>query len=210
MLAFLLIPWVFYLITAVMIISMIALIENDELGWSHALFVAFVCLMAYKSGINLKEIIMNPMTIFKYLSLYLGIGVVWAFCKWYFFLKNVLANFTAYKEKTKKELQGYTQDALTKAMNDRIKSAIKNSWNGNGLKELSCEEDSSGQLVILPPQANNNKARITTWITHWPFSMVWTLLNDPIKKLANYIVEVLKSWFQKISDRIFQNSLNIK
>jgi hypothetical protein len=48
-----------------------------------------------------------------------------------------------------------------------------------------------------------NKERILSWMTYWPFSAVWTLINDPIKKTFQKIFKSLESKFQKISDSVF-------
>ncbi len=41
--------------------------------------------------------------------------------------------------------------------------------------------------VINVPQASHNKGKIIAWMTYWPFSFVGTILNDPFRKLFNFI-----------------------
>jgi hypothetical protein len=55
------------------------------------------------------------------------------------------------------------------------------------------------------PQAKNNKNRITTWMSYWPFSMLWTLINEPIKKAFRYIYARIEGIFQKMSNHIFRD-----
>lgn len=50
--------------------------------------------------------------------------------------------------------------------------------------------------------AKYNKERILNWMMYWPFSGVWTLINDPIKKSFQRIFKGLENRFQKISDDI--------
>ncbi len=59
--------------------------------------------------------------------------------------------------------------------------------------------------TVKIPMASENKALITSWISHWPISALWTLINDPIKKLLNFIFNQIKSVFQKMSNRIFRS-----
>ena len=50
--------------------------------------------------------------------------------------------------------------------------------------------------------AKFNKERIMNWMMYWPFSGLWTLINDPIKKSFQRIFKGLENRFQKISDNI--------
>jgi len=55
------------------------------------------------------------------------------------------------------------------------------------------------------PQAKKNKARIISWMSYWPFSMLWTLINEPVKKTFRFIYSKIEGIFQKMSDRIFKD-----
>ena len=50
--------------------------------------------------------------------------------------------------------------------------------------------------------AKQSKERIMNWMMYWPFSGIWTLINDPIKKSFQRIFKGLENRFQKISDNI--------
>lgn len=47
------------------------------------------------------------------------------------------------------------------------------------------------------------KGIITAWITFWPFSAVWTLLDDPIRRLCARIYKELYGVYQRISDKVW-------
>ncbi len=57
----------------------------------------------------------------------------------------------------------------------------------------------------LIPSAVNNKARIMMWMTWWPWSALWTLLNDPIKRAFRALFQALKARFQKMSEYAFRH-----
>src|SRR5205823_5639912 len=46
----------------------------------------------------------------------------------------------------------------------------------------------------------NYKSDIIAWITFWPFSLVWTLLNDPVRRLCRRIYDELQGVYQRITD----------
>lgn len=58
--------------------------------------------------------------------------------------------------------------------------------------------------AALVPSPRDHKARIMIWMAWWPWSMLWTLLNDPIKRLFRAIYRALLTRLQKISERAFR------
>jgi len=50
------------------------------------------------------------------------------------------------------------------------------------------------------------KATVLVWIGYWPFSLVWTLLNDPFKRLVRWIYDELQRIYQRITDRVWESS----
>lgn len=53
------------------------------------------------------------------------------------------------------------------------------------------------------PLASVNKARITGWMTFWPWSLVWFIINDPVRRAFNAIYDRLQGIYQRISDSAF-------
>lgn len=53
-----------------------------------------------------------------------------------------------------------------------------------------------GKLEL--PTAGDNKMRIISWMTYWPFSVVWTAINEPVKRFFNFVY----ARFTSIYDRI--------
>jgi hypothetical protein len=49
-----------------------------------------------------------------------------------------------------------------------------------------------------------HKSRIMTWMSFWPMSLLWTLLNDPIRKLFTEIYTRISGTLQKIADREYE------
>lgn len=50
--------------------------------------------------------------------------------------------------------------------------------------------------------AKYNKERIVNWMLYWPISALWTLVNQPLRKLFNRIYVGVEKQFQKISDKV--------
>lgn len=49
-----------------------------------------------------------------------------------------------------------------------------------------------------------NKGRIVSWMCYWPLSALWTLINDPVRKLYTRICETLAGAYQKMADRMIK------
>jgi hypothetical protein len=47
------------------------------------------------------------------------------------------------------------------------------------------------------------KATVLVWIGYWPFSLVWTLINDPFKRLVRWIYDELLRVYQRITDHVW-------
>jgi hypothetical protein len=56
----------------------------------------------------------------------------------------------------------------------------------------------------FPPSPGEHKSRIIGWIALWPASMLWTLINDPVRRAAEEIYARLGGTYQSISNRVFQ------
>lgn len=102
----------------------------------------------------------HPFKLFGWIALYLFLGVIWAFVKWYFFLHK------------RKDIQ----------MEDNKHRTDK---------------------TLKIPTAADNKYRILTWMNYWVFSVIWTVLDEPVKRFFNFIFKRLESWFDKVSKSVF-------
>lgn len=60
---------------------------------------------------------------------------------------------------------------------------------------------------VIIPTAGENKWRIISWMIYWPFSAVWTVINQPIKNAFNYIFIKLEGVFNSISKSMYKDVL---
>lgn len=82
---------------------------------------------------------------------------------------------------------------------DNAESAVKrfNMISNNGDKF----EDNIDDTYYNELHPANNKKRIIGWIVQWPFGLLWTLINDPIKWLAEEIYRISAETLKSISDK---------
>lgn len=67
-----------------------------------------------------------------------------------------------------------------------------------------------GNSIATRPQASTNKTRIVAWMSFWPFSLVGTVVNDPVRRLLNWLYNLLSGTYQRMSDHIFRNEDMLK
>lgn len=60
------------------------------------------------------------------------------------------------------------------------------------------------------PSAMEYKAEIMGWLAFWPWSFVWTMLNDPIRKFFNTLFNLLSESFDSISRWRFRELIDAK
>jgi hypothetical protein len=163
----------FYIFAFLFVVFIVCALEietenprEDYGGGGKATFIFFAALAVYfffgsnqhliNIGLFLKE---NLGTAFFFFFLYFGIGVVWSFFKWFFFLRK-----------------------------------IRDGYNDRGYK---IDQDDI-------PVAKKNKNRLASWITYWPLSGFWTLVNDPVRKFVNILVESFGGFYDKMSASAFE------
>lgn len=113
------------------------------------------------------------------------IGFVWGVFKWKNFL---IKKHSRYLKDKKKFLDKHKLDVTD------IPPAFKEEWEG-----------SIGSKYNVIPRAEDNKERIISWMTFWPWSFLWFLLNDPIKWFYNTLYYYAADLFQSMANRQFKD-----
>lgn len=180
----------FYALLAVFAVVMLAAVEYDN-GWGSVwALVIFVAILSQATDIAVIGYMMaNPWSAAEWAVYYFVAGTVWGVAKWWFYCRKLL---------------DVARD---------VKMAYLNSINvqGNEIPEDKREKFISGLLHTrqytdnsFPPQAMEHKSDWMMWAAYWPFSFFWTMLNQPIKHIWQFIYSHLGSFMQKISNAVFK------
>ena len=49
----------------------------------------------------------------------------------------------------------------------------------------------------------DHKSDILWWIACWPFSVLWTLIDDPVRRICRRIYDELQGVYQRITNRVW-------
>ena len=156
--------WALFLIE---ILLLTILVETEYPATSFLSIILFIFFLWWLADIPVwKWIKDNPLTLLKYFSYYIGLGIIWSFCKYYFLLKS-----------TKNSIEKY------KTSWNKMKDVDKKHY--TSFKEYYKENDYRYGGNISFKKTNT---KFALWAIFWPTSCIWTLLNDPIRKIFNYLI----------------------
>lgn len=204
---------VFFLVVLVLFaIVECFLTEVEKFGWATTLFI--VSIVGAVVGAHFMDLhpfqwlVSHGVEAVLYVVAYVGAGLVWSFGKWFFFLWRFRDKYREYKLKFLHGLNpAFTADMPVPTdqlphfydfldRQERYSSAYYRVFKDNPLSKK--------------PRAVNNKARITAWMSFWPYSLVGTLLNDPVRRLFNAIFSWVKGLYQKMADAMFSKDVELK
>lgn len=182
--------WWWLLVAAVIVLDVWFLEYDNGVGATISLLV-FGALMFFFGDWNpFPWMAANPLWTVGVVIGYFAAGGLWSMMKWYFHCLNIRDKHDEIKDEFFEE---------HKIIGGKVSSQLKGEWK----ERLRYGGFSDDDIV---PKARGHKSTILMWMTHWPFSAVWTLLNDPIRRIFKSIYARLVGTLQKISDRLFANT----
>ena len=179
------IPVVFWVLFLLEISGLIYTVEEENTfgAFCYIFFAGFLGVIEFGSLHGFITFIrMNPIFIGTGFILYLIFGTIWSGFKWFLFVRD-----KAIKIQETIDSNGYESAA-------RI-------WKTYDIRETDIL---SSNFKCLTPKVREYKKKITTWIIFWIPSAIWFLLNNPIRRAANWIFEQVKDIFQAISNKAFK------
>jgi len=132
----------------------------------------------------------NGTTFLIGLGVYLAVGVLWSFAKWFFFVRRLRDEYLD-RRRAFLDQNGVSGDVIPDGLKARWTQEINQSWQQR-------------RQTTYPPRARDYKGKITAWMTYWPWSLVVTMIDDPIRKLFSALFRMVQGAFQGISDNAFK------
>ena len=181
----------FWLATVIPFVLLIACVEYEKSTSALAILVTVAALFVAFGDKNIIPYIKNhPIQILEYAGGYIAAGVVWGFVKWYFFLLKARDKFTSFRDRW---------IATYGSINDEPRTTNPGLTN----RQVFAREARAKDMMI--PSANDNKGRIIFWMSYWPASALWTLINDPFTRFFKFLYNRIGSVFEMLSNAMFQD-----
>ncbi len=185
------------------------LTETENFGWATVTLIATAVgsVLLHRLWPDIPSVLdfVRDHGVFTlvYVGAYLAIGIAWSFAKWFSYLMSFRDTFRTQKEAFIKS-KGLNPDAQVPVeMQEELKKFIQDNvgWGNQHRTQLYSMER---------PRASKNKARITAWASFWPFSFVGTFLNDPVRRLFNFLFNQFKALYQRMSDWVFRKDVELQ
>jgi hypothetical protein len=167
-------------------------------------------------------------------AVYLILGVAWSVYKWWRLVRTVFLalkeRLVEYPLPTDKDVQGVVDTILadqarekedprsranTRFINgdgtikrDDIATSIRQDWKSVA---LSARQKPFTDLIYDVREnkfefpVREYKGKIITWMAFWPFSLVWTLIDDLVVRLWENLYKMLTGIFRRISEAVFRD-----
>lgn len=182
----LLMPWLIWVLGALACAFLFYCAETDNGLWATIVLVAGLGGVYLITDFNVTMwLYQNPLKFLICISLYFTIGVAWAVIKWFFYVKDQLKAFKACKKSFCEENRLDPE----KDMPETHLADFKYYLNRNRIE--------------YKPTPKNNKSRIYVWIAYWPWSGVWTLINDPVKRIVEFCYDCIVHTLESITARVW-------
>jgi len=186
-------------------IAATVLVETEKFGWATIVLLVSVGIT---QGLHVLPIFSwietHAITTVLYALAYITIGITWSFIKWFSFLMMARDKYRQWKH------EFFTFGGLDPCLTvgpenlDDFKKFI------SGKRDYKYQDPIADLYEGKRPRAANNKARIVSWMSFWPCSVIGTVLNDPVRRLFNFLFTSFKALYQKISDAVFAKDLELK
>ena len=167
----------FWFLSVICFITIVVYIESDSFFGATMAFIIFGLLLYFGGNAqSFKELFLyiknNPMMVLTYVMAYIMTGVLWSILKYWLYLLNFKDKYDDKKKQYFDYYPGNTTEQWIKSINEEKK--------------------------YYKP----NKDKIMNWMIWWIPSMVWTLINDPIRRAFrwayNRSIKVYDGIYQRV------------
>lgn len=184
-------------ISAIAAIVMMISLEVEREGIATTAVSIALALLLWNYGHNIWEFVKSDyLTTTLFVLGYLIAGVVWSFLKWNEKVKKVFGEFKAVKDKyIAKKGKIETQEEVKDFSSYLVDKTTWRSGSFYGRKTMA-------EIVeVITPKGIDNKSTIVAWISYWPLSLLATLLNNPFRRLFEYVYTLVSGLYDRISKK---------
>jgi hypothetical protein len=169
---------------------LIFLIEWGKGALATASLAGTMVLLYFLGDINiLGYVIHHPVTLALGLVVYFAAGTVWSVARWWLFVRDMRGRYDDVRA-------DFCQD-------HNLDGAIPEQFQQLWLERLE-SSGRRGRRIEIRPRARQHRGKIVAWMAYWPWSLSWTVLNDPVRKSCRVIYQHIHDYLQEISNNAFR------
>ena len=180
----------FWLLVAAEAALLLGLIERGK-GLLATLSLAItLVLLQFWGDANPLGLAEHPLLLLFGVIGYFAAGTVWSVARWWLYVR----------EQRQRYDEARADFCHANDLDDKIPDEMQLGW----LQFL----ESRKKKIEIRPRARAHKGRILMWMAYWPWSLFWTVLNDPVRKAFLFIYHHIHDYLQEISDQAFKGVEN--
>lgn len=189
--------WFWALIVAEIILLFMFVEWENGFGATISLFI-FAAMLQWFGDTNIIGFVFdNPLKLVAVVAAYFLLGGVWGTVKWWIFARDCLEE---YEELRDNFLRNKNLPAGT-----TVPQAFRREWKQN--LDRNRDRSYNGYRTLAEaPRARDNKSRIMRWMSFWPVSMLWSFLDDFVKRVFRTIYQRIHNFLQRIADNMWAKS----
>lgn len=189
----------FWIMLFVISCCMVGFLEFRRSGFATLTFLGTLFVLYHLMGMNMNWFVQRLPWVALYVFLYVFVvGVLWAVFKWWRKVENLAQKCKELKYeflRSRKITTGTIPDDQIENWHDWIRT--------KGDDEVrALKKDETG---IVPPHPNDYKEEIYLWICFWPWSMIWFVFDEPVRKLARTLYRQIRGSLVAISEHSFKD-----
>jgi len=186
----------FWMLIALEIVVLFVFIENENGAGATVSMLLFGAMLQWFGNVDIIQYVKSyPLFILSCAGAYFALGAVWGVIKWWIFCRDRLED---YEEARDIFLNENKVPAGTKVVPVELRLAWK------AILEKSFKTAS----LVDVPQVRTHKAKIIRWMTFWVISIIWSFINDFVKRIFRTIYQKISNFLQGISDKMFRSVKN--
>lgn len=171
-------------------VGIIASVDDDRDGWATFLVVSTLAVLQFFFGVPvLGWILANPQWLLAAAGAYLATGAAWSVARWWFHVRKMRRKYDEFRKKF--------------VINNQLATWASDTPVPNELKQKFWNEARYDDNIEFRPRVTDHKAQIYVWLAFWPWSLAWTIINDPVRRACEEVYDMIKSTLQRISDRVW-------
>ena len=187
-----------------LILVIVALDKESGIALTLELII-YLAFLQWVSNINVFRVILDhPFKTLGYVAAYVIVGVLWSFIKWYLKVSEKADELKDEKVKfLKMSKTSYEKRGISAPKN--LPEIDEITYKTEVPEKFKEEWHSKIQFKLL--KASEHKGLIVSWVTYWPFSMLWSFLDDFVHQMISRLVTKFQKIYESITKRAMRDVL---
>jgi len=203
----------FWGIVVVLTILLFIFIEYNQGGWATISLLAVLGILQWWARIDIIGAVQQePLLAVAGIAGYLIAGTLWAFVKWWFYTKAERRKYDEFKAEWLKGTERIYADKDHGPFKDvpHMSMLLPDGTWSDEMKGLFAQAVASewDPRIEIHPQVTRHKQQIYLWLCYWPWSLTWTLIDDPVRRAFRWIYGEIRQSLQRVSDDVWADTKN--